>query len=282
MINSLEISNLHSLMDVVNAYEEIASIRMRRVKRSVLEMRVYLEGVHAIFEQVKSSYKSDIPKNYNTIRETNGKTAAILLSSNSGLYGAIVSETFDLFTSYLKIHSDVVPVIIGKVGKRLYSSFINNEDFKYFTLPDSGLHEMDIRKIFDEIVKYEEIVVFHGKFKDVLSQVPTMISITGDDLKSGMPKKNTDRYIFEPDLLNILSYFEKQIVATLFEQTVYESNLSKYASRMVGLDAARYNIDKLLLDIEKNYQKYRHNKNNRKQLSKMLAYKFIKGSNGNK
>lgn len=280
MINNSELINLNSLIDVVNAYEEIASIRMRRVKKSVLEMRVYLEGVHDIFEQVRSSYKREIPKENNIIRETNGKTVAVFLSSNSGLYGSIVSETFDLFISYIKENPAVVPVIIGKVGKRLYSSYLGSYDFKYFNLPDSGLHDTDIRKIFGEIVKYEVIVVFHGKFRDVLSQVPSMISITGDDLKVSSAEKSVDKYLFEPNLLTILSYFEKQIVSSLFEQSVYESNLSKYASRMVGLDSARDNIERLISDIEEGYQKYRHNRNNRKQLSKMLAYKIIKGSYG--
>ena len=55
-----EIETLEYLRNIVETYEEVASIRMRRVKTSVLQNREFLEGISRIYYQVKYSYVREI------------------------------------------------------------------------------------------------------------------------------------------------------------------------------------------------------------------------------
>jgi len=60
-----------------------------------------MEGLNEAFAHISYAYKvyksSLKGKEKYTVLNTNGKTVSVLLSSNSGLYGDIIINTFDLF-----------------------------------------------------------------------------------------------------------------------------------------------------------------------------------------
>ncbi len=87
-------------LTMIEAYEEISAIRMRKVKKSILERREFMEGLNEAFAYIAYAYKiyreSLKEKAKNNILNTNGKTVSILLSSNTGLYGDVIRNTFNL------------------------------------------------------------------------------------------------------------------------------------------------------------------------------------------
>ena len=52
-----EIEDLTGFLDLVEAYEEIAAMRMRRVKQSVLARRKFMDGLNSAFSYVSYAYK---------------------------------------------------------------------------------------------------------------------------------------------------------------------------------------------------------------------------------
>ena len=73
------------------------------------------------------------------------------------------------------------------------------------------------------------------------------------------------RNIFEPELEKIVSFFQNQILAALFEQTIYESSLSKYTSRMISLDKSSSNVVETLKETELALRRFEHESYNKKQ-----------------
>ena len=55
-----ELDKIGILKDLVEAYEEIAATRMRKVRSSVLQNREFLSGLTSVFQDVKSSYRKEI------------------------------------------------------------------------------------------------------------------------------------------------------------------------------------------------------------------------------
>src|SRR5689334_1826806 len=107
---------LNGMQTIVESYEEIAAMRMRKVKKSVLQNREFLSGLNDIYQRVVVTYKIYAAKKHfkSTKRdwmplETNGKTVTVFLSSNTGLYGDIVKRTFSLFADNIaKSNTDIV------------------------------------------------------------------------------------------------------------------------------------------------------------------------------
>lgn len=271
-----EINNLVGLNNMIQAYEEIAAGRIRHSRESVLTNRDYIDELNVIFQEVISSYKKQVEellKNKKkkklgelTFMNKNGKTLYLLISANAGLYGSLVKRTFDLFAENSNTpNSD--KAIIGRLGLTMWQQTKNRDKYFYFDFPDQSVDDGELKKILDFIVSYEKIIIFYGRFQNLVSQEATFSDISGNT----KPQESTNnqpsiKYLFEPSLVKILEFFEKQIFASIFEQTMRESQLAKIASRLTTLDQASENISKKLALVTEEKGRTLHRQQNKKQL----------------
>ncbi len=270
-----EIENLIGLNDMVKSYEEIAASRIRRTRDSVLKNRTFVNEIHDIYEQVIFSYKNQVetlmkskknkdPKKFSFINK-NGKTLYVFISANTGLYGNLIKRTFDLFLKTPKDESYDI-AIIGKLGLSLWNESKLKQKYYYFDFPDQDVDEKILDEILKFIINYQNTIVFYGQFQNFIKQNATFSDISGEGLSEKIENRETVKFFFEPSLEKILEFFEKQIFASIFEQTVRESQLAKIASRLTSLDTASENIDKQLIAITNQKNRAVHNSQNKKQL----------------
>ena len=269
-----EFDRVSTIKEVLETYEEIAAQRMQNTRSSVLAGRLFIAELNYIFQQVKSSSRNEILKRMKTKHikdpskltfiERNGKTLYVLLSSNTGLYGDIIKETSELFINLVK-KEKTDAVIIGRIGLELFKNSGLLITYNYFEFPDNTVDNQALKKIVSYILQYERVFIVYGRFENIVSQKPTVTSISGDPLSKEETASNV-RYFFEPSLDKIMKFFEAQIFASLFDQTVFESQLAKFASRMTSLEQRVENIQDILKDMALEKEKIRHRIINKKQL----------------
>lgn len=270
------IKSIDALSDLINAYEEIASIRMKKIRDLVLRNRQYQEDVNSIFERVRKSYSREVNKLAKNRGKTkqitfiphNGKNVAVLISANTGLYGNIIPDTYRMFIKEARETQSEI-TIVGKYGFQIYLTENIGKPYTYFEYPDYGEDKDKLYEIIKHIVQYEQIHVFYGKFRNIISQEPTMLSVSArlELTDSGEKLEKKEMYIFEPTLEKILEYFETQIFSSLFQQSLKESQLSKYASRFVAMDKASSNTENEMKRLEFEKNKIVHSNLNKKQLN---------------
>lgn len=284
-----DLERLNALKNMVQAYEEIAAIRMRRIRDSVLQTRDFLSGINEIFHQVQSSYKHEVERLMKlkkikdpakiTFLQRNGKTIYVLLSANTGLYGSIVKTTFDLFIEKIK-QEKADAMIIGKMGMNMFRQHNLNIPVTSFEFPDNSIDREIFKKIIDQILQYEKIVVFHGLYQTMITQKAVTTSLSGEEIKPKDKQANNPdndiKYLFEPSLEKIMAFFETQIFSSMFEQTMNESQLAKFSSRMVVLDSSIDNIKNNINKTEYEHRKFKHRMGNRKQLSRLSGMSLWK------
>lgn len=270
-----DISQLRGLQIIAESYEEIASSRMKKSRGTVLSKRDFISDIENVFDQVKNAYARKIielakTKNGNkgaiTFISHNGKNVAVFLSANTGLYGDIINKTFDMFIKEVREEGSEV-TIVGRHGLSLFLQEMPSTPYTFFDLPDYGSKSSELEKIVEHIVQYEAIHVYYGKFMNVANQKPEMYSISANLNYKDAQKENKKLYLFEPSLEKILVFFEKEIFASLFEQTVSESDLSKSASRMIAMDKASSNVKRYLTELKNEKMKAHHRQFNKKQLN---------------
>lgn len=259
-----ELNSLGDFLTMVEAYEEISALRMRKVKKLVLKRREFMQGLNDAFAYIAFSYKifkKTVKGKYaDAILNTNGKKCLVLLSSNTGLYGDIIRKTFDLFVSSFDSYPDADLVIAGRLGKSIYDSLGYKRPYKFYELSDTGSNESEIKNLVAYLSVYSDVIVYHGVFRSILSQEPRSTHVTGEVLKiTDTSEQYNIPFLFEPNVKNVAEYFEKQILSLIFEQALFESSLSKYASRMVSLDGAAANINQKMgfLGFEQSKAKHR-------------------------
>lgn len=285
-----ELQSLSTFQLLVDTYEEIAATRMRRIRASVVKSRDFIAELAKIMDEIKASYKREVEqltkekkKNSSGIqfRKQNGKTIALLLSANTGLYGSILSATVNSFIEYVnKNNCDVA--IVGRYGKTAFENRNPGKQFLFFDFPDQRFTPEDMKQILSKILDYSNIYVFHGQFVSIVKQEPTMTAISTEKAEEvEQPKTQAEnlrknKFIFEPSLEKILAFFEEEIFASLFEQSIHESELAKFASRMVTLDKASQNIKDRVKRVEFMKRLTNHRTMNKKQqdsLGSMLLWK---------
>ena len=283
MITKRELTNevdfLNALHAVLETYEEVAATRMTRIRSSVLESRDFLLEINSIFQQVKSSYKDQVNqlmkrrriKNPSklTFINHNGKTLYVFISANTGLYGDIIRKTHDVFIENLKKEPGDV-VILGKLGLEMFNTDGIKAPVTYFDFPDNEINSVILQKITEQIIQYKKVLVFYEQFNSVINQSPIVTNISGNPLPQEVNGPQI-KYFFEPSLEKIMEFFEKEIFASIFQQTILESELAKFAVRMVSLDSASENTRNKLKQADLMKNRIRHQEINKKQSEKFSS-----------
>lgn len=268
---------LGDVLNLVYTYQEVAALRMRKVKLSVLGNREYLAGLNEILSRVEYSYRKEMEvlrlRSRNkkkdlksvSILPNNGKSVSVFLSANTGLYGDIIRNVFNSFLEYVKGH-DTDIVVVGKLGKKFLDAHNLNKKYTYFDYSDGGSDFEAAKNILKFILNYENIIVFHGIFRNIVVQEPTSVTISGENIRlSAKSDINQFLCIFEPSIEEIVTFFEAQVLSSIFEQAMYESALSKFASRLINLDSAVVNVSKRIKKTQFMFQQLRHRKFNASQ-----------------
>ena len=274
-----EMNNLQGLTSMIEAYEEIAATRIKRTRDSVLKSRSYLSEINDIFQQVKSSYRHELdalmkkgkikdPAKLSFVQR-NGKTLSVFISANTGLYGDIVQKTFDLFIKQIENQQTDV-AIIGKLGASLFEDYAIKVPYTYFELSDQNLDQEKLQQIATFLLQYERVVVYYEQFQSIVKQEAIMSDISGNLIEENR-EIEIIKYLFEPSLEKILGFFESEIFSSIFEQTVHESLLAKFASRMINLAQASENTKKRLKYLNFQKEQIKHRDNNRKQLQSISS-----------
>ncbi len=232
-----------SLKMISQAYTEIASAKLKKIRDLVERNRNFLDDltrVHQIVKQV-GAQKHVLPIK-------NNKTVHILITSNYHFYGDVNTNLIKFFIQNTK--GEVADhIIIGKTALEWlsgiqyavpYEAFILHKDFPVLT---------EVNALVDKIKMYTQIIVYYSKMQSVIVQTPMSTDITQtaylttNDIKNTKYPKARKINIFEPELVKILDFFESQVTNLLLQQTFLESELSRTASRLISMDQAQTNAD---------------------------------------
>lgn len=258
------------IKQLVETYTEIAAARIQRIRNSVLRNRSFMEEIDKIYEEIKFSYQQELAKVLHSrpdkiknvfVMKKNGKTALVFFAANTGLYGDIVQKVFTYFIDWVnRIKDNVDIIIIGRRGRLFFEEAKINREYLYFDFPDDTFDQKAFDKLSDFLVNYDNVLAFYGIFESIGSQSAMMASLNGTSLT--VKKEDTEqiKYLFEPSIRDILIFFESEIFISLLVQSVHESQLAKYASRMIYLDHATETVK----------EKLKHNNLDKLRLSRRL------------
>jgi len=269
----VELSNLKSMVRVTG---EIASGRMQKARDGVLYRREYLDELREVFSQVHRSFLQEHGQDEQatasrfTTLSHNGKTVAVFISANTRLYGDLLTRTFERFWEDVSTSGAEITVV-GRVGVQMVKAKDSQRPLTVFELVNETITPEEMKRLVAHLVPYEEIHVFYGKYINPVRQEAEQFTISSELSMKEEEQQATPvvEYIYEPTLEAVLSFFEAQIFNTLFDQTVVEATLAKYAARFAAMDRAEQQIDKRLKETEKRLRLFKHREANKKQLNQM-------------
>lgn len=231
---------------LIEVYQEIAAGKMRRVKHDIISTRDFFDGLGKLSIEVGSDFQTALEKEI-------PQEAAVLITANAGLYGDIIEKTLQMFTQYIRLHKAQV-FVIGRMGKDFMEKYMKNYPYKVLLLPDDKFDDTMLRDVVTQIVDFPKISVFYGKFQNLVIQRPHIGEISGKMFPSTreelelMANKRL-HYLYEPSVYSISEVFTKEVFRGVLEQMILESQLAKFASRIMHLDRAIDKINEHLVSL---------------------------------
>jgi len=236
--------SLAELGGLIEVYEEVAAGRMTKVKVEIMSCREYYEALAIL--------SSDVGADLAGLARGTGQSAAVYIAANAGLYGDIVEEVFLAFLRFVK-DTGARAVVIGRRGEELMAEHAPELTYDPFPLSDSEVTHEPIHILLKRLGSFQNIVIFYGKFKNIAIQEPVSASLSGDLMvttqNAEVIKKHRFAYLYEPGVEEVSAVFTTEVQAGVLEQILRESQLAKYGSRLMHLDAALGNVSDRLEQV---------------------------------
>ena len=279
-----------SLKYIAQAYSEIASLKVKKIRGAVERNRQFLEEISKVYGIIKAFA---IDKKIALVKPK--KRLSIVITSNYKFYGNINTSLINYFIGSTQELPDMDKIILGRGAVDYFRTSKLLSNYNEVLLKDDLPTPAELASLAQQISQYNQVLVFYSKFKSLLLQRATFADITAVSFyikafhiarlcSKAQNSKDKDKFyefLFEPELPKVLQFFETQILTLLLEQTFLESELSRTASRFISMDTAQSEADKFIKEYQKLKGYTKRNLENNKILenySSLFARKGIHDS----
>jgi F-type H+-transporting ATPase subunit gamma len=279
-----------SVGDFTNALQQIATMRMMKLRSRVLQSRPFVEASTSMLKELlsirnsldsgtlmKMEKKSKDDLELNLKKEEpvfNKRRAVIVVTSNQGLSGQYNIEIYRKLEKVMAEEATADYFVIGKKGQEYFAANrkIKVEHFPY-EVKDNFTIE-DLRRLIGMFDYYGHVTLIYSRFINTATRDVVAISIMNPILEeSDKDKEQPGKFIFEPDLPELIEGVSKKLRAALFQQQIFDARLSQFSAQMVGMKTASDNANNLLTDLRLEYNKAR-----RKMIDKKIGEVFAGSS----
>ncbi len=263
------IASVKSTKKITKAKQMVAAAKLRRAEEAAKAARPYTERMESVLANLAASSK-DNPNAPTLLRGTGSDQTHLLIvaTADKGLCGAFNSSIVRLARERIvKLRGEgktVKIVTVGRKGndqlKRLYGDLIVwKTDFTQIR----GIGFAQAREIAAKVLamfeagEFDVATLFYGKFKSVVSQIPTAQQIIPATAPAGVtpPDLKGAVYEYEPEEEGILKALLPRYVAVQVFRALLENVASEQAASMSAMDNATRNagdmIDRLTLQYNR-------------------------------
>lgn len=289
------ISSVKSTQKITKAKQMVAAAKLRRAEERATQARPYTERMEAVLANLSAGAK-DNPNAPALLRGTGSDERHLLIvaTADRGLCGgfnsSIVRKARERLAELQREGKSVKIMTVGRKGfdqlKRLYEELIvHRTDFTQVRQIGFGEAQGIANKVLAmfEAGDFDVATLFYGKFKNVVTQIPTAQQIIPAvapalrDAPSLHPEEREARhegrkdgtpqgegvgidlkgavYDYEPDEAEILKELLPRYVAVQVFRALLENVASEQAASMTAMDNATRNagemIDKLTLQFNR-------------------------------
>ncbi len=263
------IASVKSTKKITKAKQMVAAAKLRRAEERAKESRPYTERMEGVLANLAASSKNN-PNAPRLLAGTGSDKVHLLIvaTADKGLCGAFNSSIVRLARERivtLQGEGKTVKIItVGRKGndqlKRLYGDLIiAKTDFTAVRQVGFAQAQEIAEKVLGmfDAGEFDVATLFYGKFKSVVSQIPTAQQIIPAIAPEGVkpPDLKGAVYEYEPEEEAILKALLPRYVSVQVFRALLENVASEQAASMSAMDNATRNagdmIDKLTLQYNR-------------------------------
>lgn len=265
----LELSNMGYMKGILETYEEMAAHRMQSIRADLVLAKNYYDGLSDVSHEIGMDIVS-------VVGQDTVISAMVLLSSDSGMFGDLPERIVALFAKEIAGKSCDV-FVIGQLGARLLRSLEPDRPFQSISLPNEEFSANSLSNVIEQLRGYRQIKVFYGQFINIVRQDPSTRELSGEltltslDTADREQRERQLKYLYEPSVESVGQKLGKEVFANIFEETTKQSQLAKFAARLMHLDESLTNLEMIEGKTRKLKTRWHRKLDNKKQGLRLAA-----------
>lgn len=264
------IDSVHSSQKITGAMKMISSARLRKAESRLAHSQPYREKLWEIYHHIMGAgceYDSPLTR----AREVK-RVAVVIFASDEGLCGAfninVYKELKEVVREYRQ--KGVREITVWPVGKKI--------QYDVHRMPGVAIEEVNPlfegKKDFSQATKVvaEQLVnqfltgkidradIIYTHYKSIGTQLvmnQRFLPVRQEEQKEVTAEQERTWYIYEPDCAAILQTLYPLILHAQMYQALMESRTSEQAARILAMQMANDNANKLLGNLHLEYNKLR-------------------------
>jgi F-type H+-transporting ATPase subunit gamma len=264
------IKSIQNTRQITKAMEMVASVKMQKAVKSILEARSYVQNSWNMLLKLANL---TLPENHPLTRPKEvGKTVIVFITSDRGLSGSYNSDLLKKLTAAVHEQSNPDIIAVGKKGADYVKKYELGNLVAVFDGMDNNISPEAILPIakltMDEYLanKYDKVVIIYSYFASSLAQTPVVkkvLPIDRDHIdlpdlweQHGVAENNLE-YKLEPDAATIVDRLLARLIRMQLYGALLEANASKHSAQMVAMKSATDNAKELIDELTLTYNSVR-------------------------
>ncbi|HEX7561137.1 MAG TPA: ATP synthase F1 subunit gamma [Candidatus Humimicrobiaceae bacterium] len=282
------IKSITGTRKITKAMEMIASSKIRKAQKRILEARAFVSGIEGVIVDIAQHSKT-ITDPLLAKHDNNNTVLVIGITADRGLCGGYNSNIIRLTEKTIKQNrdkgKDVKIDIAGTRGRNFFRYMGYKIDNVYENLSDYPRF-LDAREISREIIRryvsgeVDRVIICYTKFKNPAEQVPSRlqllplefmdsgIHLLQDELPSIKNKKtdpsegtgiskSDEEFLYDPSQDDVLSAILPEYIYTIVYGALLESTASETGARMTAMKSASDNAEDMIKELVLLYHRAR-------------------------
>ena len=269
---------VRSLGEFTNALQQIATIRMIKLRQQVMDSRPFVTTANEMLLELSGIRNGmdaadllALEKKHPEKQPTAAvKNAVIIITSNQGLTGRYNIEIFQKSAELLESKKNADFYVIGKKGIEYFSSGRFKIHVYPYQVPET-FEISDLYRLIGLFDAYKEVTLLYSRYLNSAKRDTVITSIVrpAEDELELQEQKGQGHYMYEPDLPVLIDRISGKLRAALFQQQLFDGRLAQNSSQMVGMKTASDNAVGLQAELQQEYNKQR-----RKMIDKKIGEVF--------
>ena len=264
------IVSVKNTQKITRAMKLVSSAKYARANRAIVNAGPYEQAFKSMIKLLINEEEGPISS---PLLEQNPekKALVIIVSSDRGLCGGLNSNLFKACNHLLKEKQQQgIECDLGLWGKRsimfgqktsFKRSFELEKVLENPTFSFANKNAANFCSWFEQ-KKYDRIFVVYSKFKNAMTQTPTVeqvlpVQLDEEPSKSGDQTPDPGQFIFEPTKASILESAVAKKVASSLYHILLNGAASEHAARMTAMDNATNNAEEVIRSLTLEYNRAR-------------------------
>lgn len=263
------IDSVHSSQKITSAMKMISSAKLRKAEQALRQVLPFKKQLQSTLNHLLAN--SDEYKSPLTEERPVHRVALVVFGSDEGLCGGFNVGLFKKMAEVLARFRESLPPStvyeIYPIGKKIYNPVSKMADLEKrearYVNPKNNedsikilAEELISRFISGEIDRVETIFYYYKSVGTQLLKDQQLLPVKIENLADEKEDENID-YIFEPDQESIFQAVLPLYIRSALQESWMQSRTSEQAARIMAMQMANDNANKLLDDLQLEYNKLR-------------------------